>query len=161
EWGAFSDGNHGTSDSTIAIASASSRYGVASKPPCRSWCWGKFMWVWNWSTTGAPSASASATSEATARGSRPAALTMMSGRRAPGHHRVAVRHGHGRRLVRYRHRPRQRLPLSEPLGVGLDQRGEVGARVREQVLDAAGGEQLEIGLGRAFDADLLHGLPRC
>ena len=40
------------------------------------------MWVWNWSTTGAPSASASATSEATAPGSRPAALTMMSGRRA-------------------------------------------------------------------------------
>ena len=40
------------------------------------------MCVWNWSTTGAPSASASATSEATAPGSRPAALARISGRRA-------------------------------------------------------------------------------
>ena len=55
---------------------------MASKPPCRSWCCGKFTCVWNCSTAGAPSASASATSEATAPGSRPAALAMISGRRA-------------------------------------------------------------------------------
>ena len=80
--------------------------------------------------------------------------------RPPGHHRVAVRHGHRRRLVRHRDRSRQRLSLRQPFGPRLDERREVGARVGEHVLDAAGGEQLEIGFGRRLDRDLLgHGVP--
>jgi len=72
--------------------------------------------------------------------------------RSPGDHRVAVGHPHRRRLVRDRHGPRHRLALREPPGVGVDERREVRPGIREEVLDAPSGQELEIGVSGAFDA---------
>ncbi len=43
------------------------------------------------------------------------------------------------------------------LGVGFDDRREIGAGIGEEVLDAARGEQLQVGFGGALDCrSLLH-----
>ena len=70
--------------------------------------------------------------------------------RPPGHHGVAVRHGDAHVLVRHDHDLRQAPAELLPLGVGLDQRREVGAAVGEEVLDAARREQAEPGVRGGF-----------
>ena len=78
--------------------------------------------------------------------------------RPPGHHGVAVGHAHGGDLVRDRQGAGQDLALGGALGVRLDQRREVSARVAEEIFDAARGEHFQISLGGALDRHFLeHG----
>ena len=76
--------------------------------------------------------------------------------RPAGDHRVAVGHRDRGDLVRDRQRPGQDLALGLPLGVGVDDRREVGAGIAEEVLDTPGRQQLEVRLGRALHR---HSLP--
>jgi hypothetical protein len=64
---------------------------------------------------------------------------------------IAVRHRHREVLVRREERLRRRQPGVRRLGVGLDDRGEIGAGIGEQIFDAAVGEQRQIRLGDAGD----------
>ena len=73
-------------------------------------------------------------------------------------HGVAVGHADRGDLVRHRQRAGQHLTLGGALGVGLDDRREIRAGVREEVFDAPRGQQLQVGLGRALDRHFLqHG----
>jgi hypothetical protein len=66
---------------------------------------------------------------------------------AAAHHGVAVHHGHAHVLVRHDHRLRH-LPAERlPLGIGFDDRREIGAAVGEQIVHAARGERAGVGLG--------------
>src|SRR2546428_260710 len=47
--------------------------------------------------------------------------------------------------------------VGEAARIGVDQRREIRPGVREEILDAAGGEELQIRIGRAFDARSLGG----
>jgi hypothetical protein len=69
---------------------------------------------------------------------------------------VAVGHRHRRDFVRHGERARAGLPLRASPGIGFDDRGEVGAGIREEVLDAARGEQLQVGVRGALDDRALH-----
>ena len=68
-----------------------------------------------------------------------------------GDQRVAVGHAHRRHLVRDRHGPGNGLALREALGVRVDERREVRPGVREEVLDAARRQELQIGVGGTLD----------
>ena len=70
--------------------------------------------------------------------------------RAAGDHGVAVRHRDAHVLVRHDDDLRQLPAELLALGVRLDDRREVGAAVREQIVDAARGEQAEPGVGGRF-----------
>ena len=70
---------------------------------------------------------------------------------------IAVRHRHREILVRRDQRLRHGHAGMRRLRVGLDDRREIGAGIGEQVLDAAIGEQREIGLRDALDRHLLAG----
>ncbi len=65
-------------------------------------------------------------------------------------------HGHrdGHVLMRNRHRLGRLGPVRAGLGVGLDQRREIAASVGEQVVDAAIGEDRQIGVGHRSIDDL-------
>jgi hypothetical protein len=65
--------------------------------------------------------------------------------RPAGDHGVPMRHRHAHVLVRHDHHLGQPPAELLALGVGLDDRREVGAAVGEQVLDAARGEQAQPG----------------
>src|SRR5207237_39862 len=65
-------------------------------------------------------------------------------------HGVAVRHRHAHVLVRHDDHVRQLPAELLSLGVGLDDRREVGAAVGEEILDTARREQPEPGLGCRF-----------
>ncbi len=69
------------------------------------------------------------------------------GLRPAGDHGVAVRHGDAHVFVRHDHDFGQAPAEFLPLGVGLDDRREVGAAIGEEVVDTAGGEQADPGLG--------------
>src|SRR5262249_29696688 len=62
---------------------------------------------------------------------------------------------HRRHLVRHGDGPRRGLPLLLAPRERVEQRREVGPRVGEQVLHAARGEQLQVGVGRALYLDAL------
>ena len=70
--------------------------------------------------------------------------------RLPGNHGVAMGHANGGDFVGYRDGTGQRLFLAQPLGIGFDDGREVGAAVAEEIVDSAGCQQLEVGLGDAF-----------
>jgi hypothetical protein len=80
-------------------------------------------------------------------------------RHTPRGRRIAMRHRQRQVLVRREQRLRRRLPAMRRLGVGLDDRREIGAGVGEQIFDAALCEQREIGLRYAVDLEFLarHG----
>ena len=61
-----------------------------------------------------------------------------------------MRHGDPHVLVRHDHDLRQAPAELLSLGVGLHDRREVGAAVREEIFDAARGEQTEPGVSCGF-----------
>ena len=67
--------------------------------------------------------------------------------RAAGDHGVAVRHADGGVLVRHHHRARHRAVGAGGAGEGLDDRGEIGAGVDEQVVDAVRRQRVQVVLG--------------
>ena len=67
-----------------------------------------------------------------------------------GDHGVAVRHGDAHVLVRHDHDFGQAPAELLPLGIGLDDWGEVGAAVGKEIVDAARGEQADPGVGGGF-----------
>ena len=73
--------------------------------------------------------------------------------RPSGHHGVAVRHGDAHVLVRHDHDLGQAPAELLALGVGLDDRGEVGAAVGEEVVHAAHGEEPHPGVGGGFGGE--------
>ncbi len=76
-------------------------------------------------------------------------------RHPPRRHRIAMRHRQRQVLMRRDQRLRRRQPAMRRLGIGLDDRCEIGAGIGEQVFDAALGQQREIGLGHAVDVQFL------
>ena len=79
--------------------------------------------------------------------------------RLAGGEEVAMRHRDCEILVRHRHRRRRAGPLGGGFGQRLDDRGEIGPRVAEQIVDAPVLEEREIGFRQAVDLDpfLRHG----
>ncbi len=73
-------------------------------------------------------------------------------------HRIAVGHADGDVLVRHeqgRGHPRAARGRAR---IGFDDRREIGAGVAEQVVDAARGEQLQVGIGDAAGVEIaFHG----
>ena len=73
---------------------------------------------------------------------------------APRDHAVTVRHGDGKVFVRGQDRLRNGDPGLRRLRVGFDHRREIRARVAEQIIDPAIGQEREVG-GRDISARLL------
>ena len=77
--------------------------------------------------------------------------------RLAGGEEITMRHGDREVFVRHRHRCRRIRAVGDRLGQRLDDRGEVGPRIAEQVVDAPVFQEREIGFRQAVDLDLFLG----
>ena len=68
-------------------------------------------------------------------------------------HAAGLRHGDGDVLVRHGDGLGHLHAVRGGLGIGFDQRREIGARIGEQIVDAAVGQKREIGVGHGARRD--------